>query len=150
MLFDLGIKKKSSLKTDMKPKKIPLEKETHLQTADVRALWVILGAASKHKTIHTKPFSTRFFQAHPAHLCCPISCICSICSIIFIYNYPKNHWTLQWRGERTCVAGCMGPQNSRTHFKGQAKLILFTEVMAILIQTMRKGNPSTVHRGKLT
>ena len=22
-----------------------------------------------------------------------------------IFTYPKNPWTLQWRGERTCIAG---------------------------------------------
>ena len=127
MLFDLGIKKKSSLKTDMKPKKT-LEKETHLQTADVWALWIILGAASKHKTIHTKPFSTRFFKTHPAHLCCPItnsnSCICSIIFIITLRIIgPSNGGVCL----NLCSRGVWVLKIATRISRVKAKLILFIQ-----------------------
>ena len=33
--------------------------------------------------------------------------------------YPKDHLTLQWKGERTCMTQGLGPQNDARPLRGQ-------------------------------
>ena len=70
----------------------------------------------------------------------------------YLYNYPKNQLGPSNGG--VCLnlysRGVWVLKIAARISRVKAKLILFAEVIAILTQTMRKGNPSTLHRGKLT